>query len=130
MCFYVCFFPLKPLKPKENFMTTMCHACEKKNGGVKVSFLRIYLAFDSHTPVHYLERFRTSAVKLFISCYLYYVLTGRPPRVVTTKAVMPHLSKTSKRPQGLPLGVTTERCGFRQGSMFCVLKVPPSLQTA
>lgn len=78
--------------------------------------------------MHYLERFRTSAVKLFISCYLYYVLTGRPPSIVTTKAVKLHLSKTSKRPQGLPMGVTTERCGFRQGSTFYVLKVLPSLE--
>lgn len=77
--------------------------------------------------MRYLEGFRTSAVKLFISCYLYYVLTGRPPSAVTTEAVRPHLSERSQRPQGLPLGVTTERCGFRQGSMFSVLKVLPSL---
>lgn len=90
----------------------------------KRCFLRIRLVFDSHIPVRYLERFRTFAVKLFISCYLCYVLPGRPPNAVAIKGVTLHLSKTIKRPRGPPLGITIEGCGFRQGSVLCILMVP------
>lgn len=125
VCFYVYVSSLKPLKPRK--ILWWQRAMYIKDGWVKVTvFLGSAWRLTATHQMHYLERFRISAVKLFISCYLYYVLTGRPPSAVTTKAVTPHLSKTSKRPRGPPVGVTTERCGFRQGSMFFVLKVLPS----